>query len=113
LDGSLAYRDKAIPYDPLVIGHPLAPMVARIKYWISTGIEVRIFTARVSTDGSFSANHMRQKVIHRIQDWLEKECGLPRLEVTNEKDYKCVQIWDDIAVGLIPNTGHPLCGGNL
>lgn len=99
LDGTLAYRDKRVPYDPAVIGPPLQPMVMRIKYWLSTGREVRIFTARMAENPEDA-----QRV---IQDWLEKECGLPRLACTNVKDYRCVQIWDDIAVGMIANTGNP------
>lgn len=74
-------------------------MVMRIKYWLSTGRTVKIFTARMAENPDYA-----QRV---IQDWLETECGLPRLECTNVKDYRCVQIWDDIAVGMIANTGQP------
>jgi len=99
LDGTLAYRDKTVPYDPAVIGAPLQPMVMRIKYWLSVGIEVRIFTARMSENPGYAQ--------HVIQEWLVNECGLPRLKCTNVKDYKCVAIWDDIAVRVVNNTGEP------
>lgn len=107
LDGTLAYRDKNTGYDPAFIGAPLAPMVQRIKYWLSKGLTVKIFTARATTDGSLQGNAARRFAIKVVQDWLESECGLPRLEVTNQKDYQCVAIWDDIAVSMIHNTGMP------
>ena len=48
LDGTLAHYDKFI--SPSHIGEPIAPMVARVKKWLSQGKEVRIFTARVWFD---------------------------------------------------------------
>ena len=84
-------------------------MVSRIKGWLAQGYLVKIFTARVSdfdlttTDGKAAL----AIVVDAIQNWLEKEAGLPRLDVTCVKDYRCVAIWDDIAITMIPNTGCP------
>ncbi|QIV65845.1 hypothetical protein Cp1R7AA1_155 [Mesorhizobium phage Cp1R7A-A1] len=82
------------------LGEPIVPMVERIKRWLANGIEVRIFTAR------WSDVENRQKLNTLLWDWLAK-VDLPPLRVTNEKDYGCIQIWDDIAVGVVPNAGQP------
>lgn len=109
LDRTLAhYERNPNGYQPLEIGEPLWPMVARVKRWIADGERVKIFTARVSgfpddVDGKAALAIM----VDTIQNWLEKEAGLPRLEVTCVKDFRCTEIWDDIAVTMQPNTGCP------
>lgn len=107
LDGTLAFHDRSKPYDPMHIGEPLAPMVMRIKYWLQAGHKVKIFTARATTDGTPQGNLDKRRAIRVVQEYLLHKCGLPLLEVTNEKDYACVQIWDDIAVRMRHNTGEP------
>jgi len=64
-------------------------------------IEVRIFTARASI-----AEH-----IPPVQKWLEDN-NLPALAVTNQKDYKMLQLWDDRCVQVIPNTGELIKNAN-
>lgn len=108
LDRTLAHYGRW--EGPMVIGMPIWPMVHRIKTWLSQGKEVRIFTARYS---GFDLDipegvELRAAVASNIQDWLEEQCSLPRLQVTCEKDYACTEIWDDIAVSVIPNTGMPV-----
>ena len=98
LDGTLAHYDKWRGDNH--IGDPIPEMVARIKAWTQAGQEVRIFTARVSGIGGDRAMKYREL----IQDWLEA-AGLPRLEVTCTKDYQMVELWDDRAVSVVPNTG--------
>lgn len=100
LDGTLAFYDgwKGVEH----IGAPINAMVERIHYWLDAGIEVRIFTARVS--GMTSDAKLAERY---IQDWLEKH-GLPRLAVTCRKDFRCIEIWDDRAVQVILNTGTPV-----
>lgn len=109
LDRTLAHYERHPDgYDPFRIGAPIQKMVDRIKHWVEIGQEVRIFTARVSGFENSSAGHTaRADVIEAIQDWLEFECELPRLDVTCVKDFRCIQIWDDIAVSMNPNTGDP------
>jgi hypothetical protein len=109
LDRTLAEYHTERPYNPLKIGEPLWPMVNRISDWLSVGQDVKIFTARAS---GFDLDTAEGKaglalVVDAIQTWLEKACRLPRLEVTCIKDYRCIQIWDDIAVPMVPNTGYP------
>ena len=80
-----------------------AMVLARVKYWLEHGVEVRIFTARATELENIPA----------IQDWLEKECGLPRtMVVTCIKTYDIVELWDDRARQVVQNTGQSLCGGN-
>jgi hypothetical protein len=98
LDGTLAKYDGWVGPDH--IGEPIAPMVDRIKGWLGQGIEVRIFTAR-----AFRAD---PDEISFIQDWVEKHVGV-RLTVTCTKDYGMMQLWDDRAVRVVPNTGLPCC----
>lgn len=98
LDGTLAHYDEWRGDNH--IGDPIPEMVERVKAWLAKGQEVRIFTARVSGIGGDRAMKFREL----IQDWLEA-VGLPRLEVTCVKDYQMVELWDDRAVGVVPNTG--------
>ena len=97
LDGTLAIYDgwKGIEH----IGPPVKLMFDRVKAWVADGCEVKIFTARVAVP-----EPERSKVVEIIQNWLE-EHGLPRLEVTNIKDFGLVEFWDDRAVGVVMNTG--------
>ena len=76
-------------------------MVERVKRWLAMDIEVRVFTARASID----------EHVVPVQRWLE-ENGLPGLAVTNEKDYKMLQLWDDRCVQVIPNTGELVKNAN-
>jgi hydroxymethylpyrimidine pyrophosphatase-like HAD family hydrolase len=99
LDGTLAtYEPDSGTWE---IGKPIAPMVQRIKDWLSQGFTVKIMTARYSeaVDPAVTA-----KIIQR---WLEQQ-GLPPLEVTATKDFGMMQLWDDRAVQVVPNTGEPV-----
>jgi len=95
LDGTLAHWDgwKGMEH----IGAPIPPMIDRVRSWLLEGVTVKIFTARASVP----------EHIPYIHDWLEKH-GLPRLEVTNIKDFEMVQLWDDRCVQVISNTGMSL-----
>jgi len=98
LDGTLSHFD--IEYREIFyIGPIIKPMRDRILNWISEGITVKIFTARVSYP-----MHNPKLITDHIQNWLETN-GLPRLEITNVKDLDCFEIWDDIAKTVILNTG--------
>ncbi|OED42488.1 hypothetical protein AB833_07105 [Chromatiales bacterium (ex Bugula neritina AB1)] len=99
LDGTLAQWDgwKGHEY----IGAPIPAMLERVKRWLKMDIEVRIFTARASV-----AHH-----IPPVEKWLSDN-GLPGLKVTNQKDYKMLQLWDDRCVQVIPNTGELVKNAN-
>ena len=108
LDGTLAHWERVEDYNPCIIGKPIEKMVERVKSWRANGIEVRIFTARVTEDGHRNIEDVRSA----IQDWCELHIG-ERLPVTNIKDYGLIKLWDDRAVGVIPNTGIPCCSNNF
>ena len=94
LDGTLAYYESGYATRG-IIGPPIPLMLERVKKMISDGLTVKIFTARVSQDSNIAG---------MIHDWLESH-GLPRLDVTNIKDYGMVELWDDRAVAVEQNTG--------
>lgn len=97
LDGTLAKYDgwKGIDH----VGAPVEPMMRRVRAWLDEGREVRIFTARVCVP-----EPERTAVIEAIQTWCLHH-DLPPLAVTNIKDFGMVELWDDRAVQVIPNTG--------
>jgi len=93
------------------IGAPVPLMVARVKTWLAAGIEVRIMTARVSNGGGFSKESMRDadqafvtEQQELIQSWCREHLGRV-IPVTQEKDFRMIELWDDRAVQIIPNTG--------
>lgn len=96
LDGTLALHHGSGIGD---VGAPILPMLARVKRWIEEGEEVRIVTARADPDCP--------EQIGIVQDWLESH-GLPRLDITNAKDFCMVALYDDRAVQVEPNTGRIL-----
>ena len=94
LDGTLAFYDHW--RGDHHIGKPIPAMVQRLKKHLQRGDVCKIFTAR--------ASNRNPETISLIQDWTEKVVG-QRLEVTCEKDFGCLRIYDDRAVQVIPNTG--------
>ena len=100
LDATLAFYDEWRGEEH--IGEPIPPMAQRVRDWIAAGYEVRIFTARATKrdDGGDI------RAIKAIKAWTLKHFGY-ELEVTNVKDYGLIQLWDDRAVGVIPNEGTP------
>lgn len=94
LDGTLATSGPTT--DPLGIGDPVPFMMARVKYWLRTGRNVKIFTARASDPLE----------VRRIHSWCARH-QLPALPVTNQKDSSMLALWDDRAVGVKTNTGIP------
>jgi hypothetical protein len=99
LDGTLAHdpgnkrENRALEQ----IGSPIKPMLNRLRKWIAEGKTVKIFTARASSP--------RQVVM--IKKWLASY-GLPDLEVTNVKDLRMVELWDDRCVQVTTNLGEPI-----
>lgn len=97
LDGTLAEDGPWV--DAYHIGQPVEPMMNRVKEWIAQGITVKIVTARAGVPNG----------IPPVKTWLEKQ-GLPDLEVTNQKDFNMIELWDDRAIQVIQNTGKPVLG---
>jgi hypothetical protein len=105
LDGTLAHYDPHDWRGEDHIGEPIPAMVERVKAWLAEGKEVRIFTARMSGDSRDDIRRFRIETL--IGDWCKQHIGR-RLRATNEKDYGMVELWDDRAVQVIPNTGTPV-----
>ena len=100
LDGTLAKHDMWVSQNH--IGKPVPQMMKRVKKWVDQGIRVKIVTARASVpDG-----------VPPVKKWLKKQ-GLPDLEVTNQKDFSMIELWDDRAIQVIINTGTPVLNGTL
>jgi hypothetical protein len=99
LDGTLAHdhgnnRDgKGLSE----IGSPIKPMLNRLKKWIAEGKTVKIFTARASSP----------RQVAMVKKWLVLQ-GLPDLEVTNVKDLRMIELWDDRCVQVMTNLGEPI-----
>jgi hypothetical protein len=105
LDGTLATYDKWRGIEH--IGEPIAPMIERVKRWLTDGNEVRIFTARV--DGGLGGKEAEDvaAVRHHVEQWCLKNIGII-LPVTNVKDFGMAELWDDRAVQVEANTGRML-----
>lgn len=100
------------------VGEPIAPMVERVKRWLAEGREVRIFTARiwpivtvvrpgeiVQTGPLTPRMKEALEAVEAIQRW----CGLHLthvLPITCVKDMAMVELYDDRAVQVRPNTGE-------
>jgi hypothetical protein len=98
LDGTLAHYDRWRGVDH--IGEPIGPMVDRVKAWLATGQEVRIFTARV---GGTEDAVCRVAIV----DWCVKHIGV-ELPITATKDLKMYELWDDRSICVERNTGRIL-----
>lgn len=92
----------------LFIGKPIPKMVERIKKWLEEGEIVKIVTARVGERTLKMADANRGEVITAIQEWTKKHIGRA-LPVTAEKDCGLIELWDDVAVQVEPNTGERVC----
>lgn len=97
LDGTLAVYHGWISSDH--IGPPVPIMAFRVREWLKEGKDVRIFTARVCPNKPDA--EICREVIHA---WCFHHFGKP-LTVTHEKDPAMLELWDDRAVQVIPNTG--------
>lgn len=86
------------------IGEPIPIMVKRVKQWLAEGKNVRIMTARVARSPSRPAEEDVEITRAAVKAWCLKHIGA-ELEVTNQKDFSMLELWDDRAVQVIPNTG--------
>lgn len=94
LDATLAHYEG---WGDGSIGAPIPAMVERVRAWLAEGRQVRIFTARVSVPipGTHAA----------IEAWCVEHIGVA-LPITCMKDYHMIELWDDRAVQVRPNTGE-------
>ena len=97
LDGTLAEHHEWV--HETHIGKPIPLMLERVKRWISEGRRVKIMTARAD----------RPTAVYAIERWCLQHIGIV-LEVTNTKDYAMIELWDDRAIQVVPNTGKRVDG---
>lgn len=81
------------------IGENIQPMIDRVKRWLVEGKEVRIVTARVAKGFDTRGVHFLA-----VRCWSAFVFG-QFLPITAEKDPHMLELWDDRAIQLIPNTG--------
>ena len=98
-DGTLAHYGGW--QGPGHIGKPIKLMCDRVRAWLAEGKTVRIFTARIHNVDASGA----KLVIAAIDDFCMTEFGRC-LSITDAKDLDMIQLWDDRAIQLIPNTGE-------
>lgn len=98
-DGTLAIDEQG-PWNEGPPGNPVPEMVKRVQDWLAQGIEVRVFTARVS---SMYADATAQRLL--IASWTKEHIG-QMLQCTAEKDGDMLELWDDRAVQVEINTGR-------
>lgn len=120
LDGTLAHYDGWVSVEH--IGPPVPLMLARVKAWLANGQDVRIFTARVFYDSRADTGTVRDYAEAQLAKWRERRTQADRAErvirdwcllhigqevpITCVKDFAMMQIWDDRAVQIVPNTGQ-------
>lgn len=97
LDGTLAHYDGW--RGPDHIGDPVPVMLERVLWWLAEGRDVRIFTARACMP----------EQVPPVVAWCERHLGRV-LPVTCVKDFAMVELWDDRAVQVEPNTGRRVDG---
>lgn len=87
---------------PSVLGEPIQKMVDRVKKWLKSGIDVKIFTARVAPDHTLEDIEASKKA---IKEWCKTHIG-QELDITCIKYSSMFQFWDDKAIGVEKNTGE-------
>lgn len=107
LDGTLAEYDHW--RGETHIGKPIPLMVERVKQWLASGKTVKIVTARVSTGTGDRALSAVATIRGAIERWCYEHIGV-QIEVTCCKDFRMIELWDDRAVQVIPNTGERVDG---
>jgi phosphoserine phosphatase len=104
LDGTLA-KYYGWSDDPFKIGEPVPRMVERVKQWLQEGKQVWIVTARVNFEVTYLKPEEQQHVHEAINIWCIKHIG-QALPITYKKNQSMIELWDDRAVQVIPNTGE-------
>jgi hypothetical protein len=105
-DGTIAYNVKNRT-DPYQVGEPIPAMINRIRDWIMKGFTVKLLTARMNLKSSTGKERDVEKMRTILQQWCIEHIGTS-LECTNMKDGWMEVLWDDRAVQVIPDSGHPI-----
>lgn len=129
LDGTIAHHDQWVSASH--VGAPIAPVVNVLKNYLSSNLEVRIFTARVyplvvvhkpgdmslyelgrdllaeTFDTTPDAAQFALDALTAIRGWCREHIG-QELPVTCIKDFAMLLLYDDRAVHVERNTGRIL-----
>lgn len=97
LDGTLAGYDGWVSESH--IGPLIPAMVEKVKRATAMGIKVKIFTSRANNSPYLPA--LRIEIAKKLA-----AVGIPELEIVCSKDFGMIELWDDRAVGVQPNTGE-------
>jgi hypothetical protein len=97
-DGTLATN---VAGGGLALGEPIQRMVERVRHWLENGEVVKIVTARATIPDGEPGGRTD------VEAWCLTHLGQV-LEVTNEKDFSMLELWDDRAVQVISNTGQTI-----
>lgn len=102
LDGTLAVYEgwKGIEH----IGEPIPNIVMILKKLLAAGQNVKILTARVCSSQSKADLLLATKA---IEAWCLEHIG-QKLEITAEKDWNLIELYDDRCVTVEFNTGRIL-----
>lgn len=100
LDGTLAIYTNWQGIEH--IGEPIANTVAIVKKLLMTGQKVKILTARVC---SMQTNTDIMLATKAIKAWCLEHIG-QELEVTAEKDWNLIELYDDRCITVEYNTGR-------
>lgn len=103
LDGTLAIYDGWNGIED--IGLPVPKMLRVVRDLLAEGKTVKIFTARVFTDGTPARTEEAHRAREAIIAWCRKYFGR-ELEVTCMKDFGMVMLYDDRCRQVEPNTGR-------
>jgi hypothetical protein len=103
LDGTLAEYDGW--QGPAHIGKPIPRMAERVKQWLAEGKHVKIFTARVYSDGTPERDQEVLDSVGAINRWCREHVG-QALNITCVKNFAMVELWDDRAIQVELNTGR-------
>lgn len=128
LDGTMAHYEG---WNGGRIGLPVPEMIDRVKRLIDKGYEVRVFTARAyrwemlkvsqehgavqyGWDNYKPHNVLPERVqqawdedLKHVSEWVVKHVGMD-LKITCIKDYRMIELYDDRARQVEPNTGRLL-----
>ncbi len=104
LDGTLATKDKR-PFNPRIIGEPVSSTISLIKEYIDKGENVKILTARVSTDGTIGSIYNAIVGQYVIRSWCKKHIG-HNIDIVSVKDFKMKLLYDDSVIQVKSNTGE-------
>lgn len=99
LDGTLAKYEQwgALEH----IGEPVPLMVERVLRWLSEGVQVKVFTARVHGLTEIQL----ESFMKALDAWCLEHVGVT-LPATCEKDFFMLRLYDDRCVQVESNTGR-------